>query len=169
METQILDIGAKPIRDCIACGGCVNSHKCVFDDDVANEWIENAKDADGFIVGAPVYYAHPSDRILSVLDRVFYAGGINFAHKPFASVVTARRAGTTASYDVLNKYAGICQMPMVASTYWNMVHGNAPEQVLQDKEGLQTMYNLGKNMAWMLKCMNLAKHMACQCLMQHLQ
>ncbi len=157
IETEILNIGGQPIRDCIACGGCVNTHKCVFDDDIANTLIEKAKTADGFVFGSPVYYAHPSGRILSILDRAFYAGGCYFAHKPACCVTSARRAGTTASVDVLNKYLGICQMPIISSTYWNMVHGNTPEQVLQDEEGLQTMHNLGKNMAWILKCIELGK------------
>ncbi len=102
--------------------------------------------------GSPVYFAHPTGHILSVLDRLFYAGGSAFTHKPGAAVVTARRAGTTASLDALNKYMTDAQMPVVTSTYWNMVFGPAPELVEQDKEGLQTMRNLGRNMAWLLGC-----------------
>ena len=94
------------------------------------------RDCGGFVFGTPVYYAHPSGRVLSVLDRVFFAGGRNFAHKPGAAVCSARRGGTTASFDAMNKYFTISQMPVVGSTYWNMVHGNSPEEVLQDKEGL---------------------------------
>ena len=102
--------------------------------------------------GSPVYYAHPSGRILTVLDRVFYAGKDAFSHKPAAAIVSARRAGTVASVDVLNKYFTISQMPVVSSTYWNMVHGSVPGDVALDEEGLQTMRNLGKNMAWLLQC-----------------
>ncbi len=155
---QIVQLGSKPVRDCIGCGRCAQlGGKCVFDDDIVNEVIEAAKDADGFIFGTPVYYAHPSGRILSVLDRVFYAGGRFFAHKPAAAVASARRAGTTASVDVLNKYFTISQMPVVASTYWNLVHGSKPEDVKQDMEGLQTMRNLAGNMAWLLKCIEAGK------------
>ena len=157
IQTEILQIGAKAIRDCIACNGCVNKGKCVFDDDIANIIIEKAKEADGFIFGSPVYYAHPSGRILSVLDRAFYAGGKNFEYKPAASIVSARRAGTTASLDALNKYCLMSQMPLVASTYWCMVHGKTAEDVQKDEEGLQTMRNLAKNMAWILKCIQIGK------------
>lgn len=152
IETEILFLGNEPVRDCAACGGCNASGRCVFDDDIVNRIIDKAREADGFIFGTPVYYAHPSGRILSILDRVFYAGGDVFAHKPAAAVASARRAGTTATLDVLNKYFTIAQMPVVASTYWNMVHGKQPEEVAQDTEGLQTMRNLAANMVWLLRC-----------------
>lgn len=159
IETEIFFIGNDPIRDCTGCLGCRNNDGlCVFKDDVVNQIIEKAKACDGFIFGTPVYYAHPSGRILSVLDRVFYAGGKNFAHKPAAAIASARRGGTTATLDVLNKYFTISQMPVVSSTYWNMVHGNKPEDVLCDLEGLQTMRNIGKNMAWLLKCIKAGKN-----------
>ena len=159
IETEIVNLGINPIRDCIGCGACRKAEKnrCIFDDDIVNEIISKAEDADGFVFGTPVYYAHPSGRILSVLDRVFYAGKNAFEFKPGASVVSARRAGTTASFDVLNKYFTISQMPIVSSTYWSNVHGNSKEQVNQDLEGMQTMYNLGKNMAWLLKCIELGE------------
>lgn len=157
IETEILQIGNKPIRDCIGCGGCTGKGKCVFADDVANEWIEKAAAADGFVFGSPVYFAHADGRLLSVLDRVFYAGGSAFEHKPASVVVSARRAGTTASLDDLTKYLTIRQMPVVSSTYWNMVHGAKPEDVLKDEEGMQTMRNLAKNMAWLLKCIHAGK------------
>lgn len=156
IETEIVWIGNKPVQDCIACGGCKGKGKCVFDD-VANEFIEKAKSADGFVFGTPVYYAHPTGRVLSALDRIFYAGKENFRHKPCAVVVSARRAGTTLSLNVMEKYAGITEMPIVSSTYWNMVHGSAPEQVFKDEEGLQSMRNIGSNMAWLLKCIELGK------------
>ena len=157
IETEIFQVGAKPVRDCIACMKCRELKKCVFDDDIANALIEKAKGADGFVFGSPVYYAHPSGILLSVLDRAFYAGGYAFAGKPGASVVSARRGGTAASFDVVNKYFGICQMPVVSSSYWNMVYGKTPDEVRQDEEGMQTMRNLGHNMAYLLKCMQAGK------------
>lgn len=152
IETEIFQLGTKPVQDCIACMKCRELQKCVFDD-VANELIEKAKGADGFVFGTPVYYAHPSGRVQSVLDRAFYAGGYAFACKPGAAVASARRGGTAASFDVLNKYFGIASMPVVSSTYWNMVYGKTPDEVRQDAEGMQTMRNLGRNMAYLLKCM----------------
>jgi multimeric flavodoxin WrbA len=124
---------------------------------VTNRLLERAAECDGFVFGTPVYYAHPSGRLLCVLDRAFYAGGDCFTHKPGAAVIVARRSGTTASYDVLNKYFGICQMPVVSSTYWNNAHGRTPGEAAMDDEGLQTMRNLGRNMAWMLKCIALGR------------
>lgn len=158
VSCETVHLGGSPVRDCIGCGTCrEKGGKCVFDDDAVNEIIEKAKESDGFIFGTPVYYAHPSGRVLSALDRIFYAGGSAFAHKPGAAVASARRAGTTASVDVMNKYFTISQMPVVSSTYWNVVHGNTPEEVKQDLEGMQTMRNLGKNMAWLLKCIQAGK------------
>lgn len=158
IETETVWIGAGAVRDCIGCGQCNTKHAgCAFDDDCVNEVIAKAKKADGFVFGTPVYYAHPSGRILSALDRMFYAGKSAFAHKPGAAVASARRAGTTASVDVLNKYFTIAEMPVVSSSYWNMVHGNKPEEVMQDKEGLSIMRNLGRNMAWILKCIEAGK------------
>ena len=159
IDTEIINIGGTPIRDCIGCGMCAKNgnSRCVFNDDIVNEIIEKAEESDGFIFGTPVYYAHPTGRILSVLDRAFYAGKKAFAFKPGASIISARRGGTVASFDVLNKYFTINQMPIVSSTYWNNVHGNNKEEVVQDLEGMQTMYNLGKNMAWLLKCIESGK------------
>lgn len=157
VESQELWLGTKPSADCIACMTCrKNGGRCVFDD-VANELIDAAKEADGFVFGTPVYYAHPTGRILSVLDRAFYAGGAAFAHKPAAAVAVARRAGTTASFDVINKYFTINQMPVVSSTYWNNVHGREPGQAQGDEEGLRTMRNLARNMAWLLRCIELGR------------
>lgn len=153
IETEILFLGNEPVRDCTACGACHQAlGRCVFDGDIVNRVIEKAREADGFVFGTPVYYAHPTGRILSVLDRVFYAGKDAFAHKPGAAVASARRTGTSASLDVLNKYFTISQMPVVSSTYWPMVHGMRPEDVLQDAEGLQTLRNLAANLAWLLRC-----------------
>lgn len=148
---EIFQLGGAPVRDCIGCGQCTEAG-CVFGDDGVNAFIAKAKEADGFVFGTPVYYAHPSGRILSFLDRVFFSSGESFAHKPGAAVAIARRAGTTASFDVLNKYFGISGMPVAGSTYWNIAHGRRPGEVELDEEGLRTMRNLARNLAWMLKC-----------------
>lgn len=140
------------MRGCIACGACGKLGKCAFDDDPANEMLELMKAADGIVVGSPVYYAGANGALCALLDRAFYAGG-DFALKPAAAVVSARRSGTTAAFERLNKYFTINQMPVVSSQYWNGVHGFTPEDVRKDEEGLQTMRTLGRNMAWMLKSM----------------
>lgn len=158
VDYEIFQLGPRPIRDCIGCNKC-NGNGCIFkddNDDVVNRFLAKAKEADGFVFGSPVYFAHPSGQILSFLDRVFYStsGGEVypiFTGKPGAAVVSARRGGTAASVDVLNKYFGIASMPIVTSTYWNMVYGMTPDEVRKDLEGLQTMRNIGRNMAWMLK------------------
>ena len=151
VEYEIFQLGGAPVRDCIGCGQCTEAG-CVFDGDGVNAFIAKAKEADGFVFGTPVYYAHPSGRILSFLDRVFFSSSELFAHKPGAAVAIARRAGTTASFDVLNKYYGISEMPVAGSTYWNTAHGRRPGEVELDEEGLRTMRNLARNLAWMLKC-----------------
>ena len=151
IEYEIFQLGGEPIRDCIGCGQC-SEQGCVFADDKVNEFIAKAKEADGMIFGTPVYYAHPSGRIQSFLDRVFYSSSKAFVFKPGASIAVARRGGTTASFDVLNKYFGISQMPVVGSSYWNIIHGARIGEAVLDAEGLQTMRNLARNMAWMLKC-----------------
>lgn len=156
IEYEIFQIGAKPIQDCMGCGQCSEAG-CVFSDDTVNAFIAKAKECDGFIFGTPVYYAHPSGRILSFLDRVFYSSGSVFKYKPGAAISVARRGGSSASYDCLNKYFGIAQMPMPGSSYWNIVYGRTPGEAEQDLEGMQTMCNLAKNMAWMLKCFELGK------------
>ncbi|MBU5300591.1 flavodoxin family protein [Clostridium sporogenes] len=158
IETEIFHIGNNPIRGCMACGGCSrnDARKCVFDDDTVNIALEKAKEADGFIFGSPVHYAAASGQITSFLDRFFYAGD-SFQYKPGAAIVSCRRGGSTAAFDQLNKYFTISNMPIVSSQYWNMVHGNTPEEVKQDLEGMQTMRVLGKNMAWLLKSINAGK------------
>lgn len=156
IETETLFIGNEPLADCIACRSCRQTGECVFHDAV-NDFVEKARQADGFVFGSPVYYAHPSARLLAFMDRAFYSGGSAFQFKPAASVLSARRAGTTASFDVINKYFTICSMPVVSSTYWNHVYGAQPEEVSRDPEGLMTMTNIGKNMAWLLKCIDLGK------------
>lgn len=155
IDSEIFEI-KEPVRDCIGCGGCTEEG-CRFTDDDVNEFIKKAKEADGFVFGTPVYYAHPSGRILSFLDRAFYSGGRAFMFKPAAAVACARRAGTTASFDVMNKYFGISNMITVGSSYWNIIHGRTPGEAVFDAEGMQTMHNLANNMAWILKCIEAAR------------
>lgn len=163
LETEIFQLGREAIRDCVGCGGCRKLGRCVFDDDAVNGFVDKAGKADGFVFGTPVYYAHPSGRILSFLDRAFYSGGSAFACKPGACVASARRAGTTASLDVLNKYFTINRMPVVSSNYWNMVHGNTPDEVRKDLEGLQIMRGIGQNMAWIIKCIEAGRAAGIEC------
>ncbi|HIV19104.1 MAG TPA: flavodoxin family protein [Candidatus Merdivicinus intestinigallinarum] len=162
VETEILQLGNKPVRGCIACGGCAGKGRCVFGDDIVNTLIEKMEQADGFIVGSPVYYASANGAVECILDRAFYAGGKAFVHKPAAAVASARRAGTTATLDELTKYFTISQMPVVSSTYWPMVHGGKAEDVAKDEEGLQIMRNLGRNMAWLLKCIEAGRQAGVQ-------
>ncbi len=158
IEAEIFHIGTNPVRGCIGCGGCAkNDGKCVFNDDVVNEIIEKAKTSDAFVFGSPVHYASPAGALCAVLDRAFYAGSAAFKYKPGAAIVSCRRSGTTAALDCLNKYFTISNMPVVSSCYWNMVHGSKPEDVLKDEEGLQIMRGIGKNMAWLLKCIELGE------------
>lgn len=156
IETEMFWIGNKPISGCIGCYACRNIGKCVIND-IVNSFVEKAKDYDGFIFGTPVHYAGMSGLMTSFMDRVFYStgnGGKNsyFRYKPVASVISARRAGTTATYDQINKYFGISQMPIISTRYWNMVHGAKPEDVEKDEEGMQSMRFLARNMAYFLKC-----------------
>lgn len=158
IDTEIFQVGNQPIRDCIGCSCCVKlDNACTFDNDIVNDFIKIAAESDGYIFATPVYYAHPAGRILDLLDRAFYAAGGVFAHKPGASIAVARRAGTVASFDVLNKYFTISGMPIASSQYWNMVYGNTPEEVRQDREGLQTMRTLGRNMAFLMKAIQLGR------------
>lgn len=157
IDYEIVTLGGAPVRDCVGCKMCAKLGKCTFDDDIVNEIVEKAKKSDAFVFGTPVYYAHPSGRLLSVLDRAFYSGAKHFAFKPATAVASARRAGTTASLDAVMKHITINQMPYVSSTYWNMVHGNSPEDVKKDFEGLQTMRNAAKNIVWLLRCIQAGK------------
>lgn len=155
VEAEIFWIGAKPVGGCIACGGCDRKGTCVFDDAV-NEFRAKAAEADGFVFGTPVHYAHAGASLVGFMDRLFYSNGRAgqpdvFRHKPAAAVTSARRAGTTAALDDIQKFFTISQMPIVSSRYWNNVHGNTPEEVEQDAEGLWTMRQLGRNMAWLLR------------------
>ncbi len=157
VESEIVWLGNGPVRGCIGCGGCKKAGKCVFGDDAVNAIGEKSASADGYIFGAPVHYASPCGAMVSAMDRLFYAFGSHMKFKPAASVVSARRAGTTASYDVLNKYIGINNMIAVPSSYWNMVHGNTAEEVYKDEEGVSVMRAVASNMAWLLKLLESAK------------
>lgn len=156
IETEIFHLGTEPVAGCIACGACSKTGKCIYNDPV-NEFVEKAKDADGFIFGSPVYYSGMSGQLCSFMDRAFYSGGKYMAGKPAAAVVSCRRGGATAAFEQINKYFMITNMPVVSSQYWNQVHGNTPDEVKQDLEGLQTMRTLGANMAWLLKCIEAGK------------
>ncbi|MEF2781570.1 MAG: flavodoxin family protein [Clostridium sp.] len=157
IETEIVQAGSKDIRGCIACRSCHKTGKCVFDD-VVNEIAPKFAEADALVIGSPVYYASPAGGAISFMDRLFYSTStIDKSMKVGAAVVSCRRGGNTTSFDVLNKYFTISGMPIASSQYWNMVYGNTPEEVLQDKEGLQTMRTLGKNMAFLMKSIQLGK------------
>ena len=156
IETELFQIGTKPVSGCLGCGACIKTGKCVVDD-VVNEFVEKAKAADGFVFGSPVHFANASGAITSFMDRAFYGKGAEYADKPAAAIMSCRRGGATATLDQLNKYFTISNMPIVSSQYWNMVHGNTPDEVRQDAEGMQTMRTLGTNMAWLLKCIEAGK------------
>lgn len=156
IETEIVQVGAAPIAGCIGCGACVRTGKCFMEDGV-NEFVEKAKRADGFVFGSPVHYAAASGAVTSFLDRAFYGKSAAFAGKPGAAIVSCRRGGAASAFDQLNKYFTISNMPIVSSQYWNQVHGNTPEEVRRDEEGMQTMRTLGNNMAWLLKCIEAGK------------
>lgn len=156
IETEIINVGHLAIRGCIACGSCHKNGKCVFDD-VVNEVSLKFKDADGLVIGSPVYYASANGTLISFLDRLFYSSKFDKTMKVGASVVSARRGGNSATFDELNKYFTITSMPIASSQYWNQVHGFTAEDVEKDEEGLQTMRTLGKNMAFLIKSINLGK------------
>lgn len=151
IETEIFQLGKEPIRGCLGCGACRKSGLCAFGDGNVNQALETLKGCQALVVGSPVYYASPNGALLSFLDRLFFTGGLD-GHMVGAAVVSARRAGTTAALDVLNKYFLISGMPIAPSQYWNMVHGNTPQEVLKDLEGLQIMRMLGRSIAWLMNC-----------------
>lgn len=156
VETEIIHIGNKDIRGCVSCGYCEDNGKCVFND-LVNEVAVKFEQADGLVVGSPVYYSSPNGTILSFMDRLFYSTSFSKQMKVGAAVVSARRGGNTATFDVLNKYFTISGMPVASSTYWNQVHGFTAEDVKKDLEGLQTMRNLARNMSFMIKAIADAK------------
>ena len=161
VETEIFWIGTQALPGCIACKSCAKTGKCVFDD-VVNAFHELAKECDGFVFGCPVHYGSMSASLSAFMDRLFYSelcgcGNNNFYMKPAAAVISARRAGTTATFDQINKYFTIQEMPVVSSRYWNMAHGTNAAEVQKDEEGLYTMRVLGRNMAFMLKCIKVGR------------
>lgn len=156
IETEIFWLGVKPMSGCLGCGNCLKTGKCILNDKV-NEFLEKVPTADGFVFGSPVHFASASGMISSFMDRVFYGRRNLFSNKIATSVVSCRRGGASATLDEINKYFSISNMPIVSSQYWNMVHGNKPDEVLKDEEGMQTMRTLGNNMAWLLKCINAGK------------
>lgn len=156
IDTEIIQVGHLDVRGCIACGKCRELGKCVFDD-IVNEVGDKFKEADGLILGSPVYYASANGTLTSFADRLFYSSNYDKTMKVGASVVSARRGGNTATFDQLNKYFTISSMPIVSSQYWNQVHGNNRDEVLQDLEGMQIMRTLGRNMAFLVKAINAQK------------
>jgi multimeric flavodoxin WrbA len=150
METELIQVGSKSVRGCIACGKCDDLGRCVFDD-LVNETAPKFKEAAGLVVGSPVYYGSPNGTLLSFLDRLFYSSNYSKHMKVGAAVVSCRRGGNTASFDVLNKYFTISGMPVASSSYWNQVHGFTAEDVRKDLEGLQVMRNLARNMAFLIR------------------
>ena len=156
IETELIHVGNKDIRGCIACGSCMKTGKCVLND-LVNEVAPKFEAADGLVIGSPVYYASPNGTVLSFMDRLFYSTHFSKHMKVGAAVVSARRGGNTASFDVLNKYFTISGMPVASATYWNQVHGFTAEDVKKDLEGLQTMRNLARNMSFMIRAIADAK------------
>lgn len=158
IETEILWLGSSVDGGCRGCKACGTLGKCAFDKDVVNTLAKKAAGSDGFIFGSPVHYAAASGNLTSALDRAFYSGGRHFAFKPAAAVVAVRRGGSSAALDQINKYLTINNMPVVSSTYWNMVHSSKPGDAVKDEEGMQTMRNLAQNMAWLLKSIEAGKN-----------
>lgn len=156
IESDIFQVGTRPLSGCLGCGRCSDKGKCVMNDAV-NEFLAKAADYDAFVFGAPVHFASANGAMIAFMDRVFCAGKQVLQFKPAAAVVSCRRAGSTATFDQLNKYFAIRHMPIVTSQYWNQVHGNTPEEVRRDLEGMQTMRSLGRNMAWLLHCIEAGK------------
>ena len=152
IETEIFQIGKAPISGCTVCGGCRSNKKCILPEDGVNEFLAKVKDSDGMIFGTPVHFAGPSGAIKSFLDRVFYTDASIFRGKPGAIMASVRRGGASATLDGINKFLSYAEMPIVSGRYWNMIHGNTPEQVLQDEEGIQNLKFLARNMAWLLQC-----------------
>lgn len=157
IETEEFWLGNKPTAGCIGCGSCIETGKCFVDDKV-NEFLEKVPSADGFVFGTPVHFASGSGVITSFMDRVFYGRRNLFKNKLAACIVSCRRGGATSTFDQINKYFAMNNMPIVTSQYWNMVHGSKPEDVLKDEEGMQTMRTLANNMAWLLKCIEAGKN-----------
>ena len=156
IDTELLYLGTKPVAGCIACKDCFKTGHC-FRDDVVRDIQERLQEFDGIVLGSPVYYSQPTGQIVSFCQRLFYCKGADMAGKLGASVVSCRRGGASATFEQLNQFFTICNMPVVSSQYWNSVHGNIPDEVRKDEEGLQTMRALGENMAWLLRCIKAGK------------
>lgn len=156
IEVELIHIGNRDIRGCIGCRKCKESGQCVFDD-IVNEIAPKFAECDGFVIGSPVYFASPNGTAVSFMDRLFYSCGVNKTMKVGAAVVSCRRGGNTATFDMLNKYFSISGMPIATSQYWNMVHGANADEVKKDLEGLQTMRTLGHNMAFLMKSIAMGK------------
>lgn len=154
VEAEIVHIGTRPVQGCVACGKCAETGRCIFPDELYKTLREKVETADGLIVGSPVYYGGPAGSLCAILDRLFYSSGRFLAYKPAAAVAVCRRGSASATFDRLNKYFTIMNMPVVSSQYWNSVHGRLPGEAAQDLEGMQTMRTLGHNMAWMLRCLH---------------
>ncbi len=156
IETEIFHVGKEPIIGCVGCGACKKIGKCVHEDSV-NVAAAKLDDIDGIVAGSPVHYAGASGAVTSFLDRLFMSAGAKLKFKPAAVAASCRRGGSTATIDQLNKYFNYNQMPLISGSYWNMVHGSNPDEVRQDLEGMQNMRNVGRNMAWVLKCIECGK------------
>lgn len=157
VDSELFQIGTRPVRGCIACGKCNGSGRCIFDDDACNRFAERAAQADGFVFGTPVYYGQPNGALLAILQRAFFAGA-PVAFKPAAAVVVCRRGGGTAAFQSLNMIFQMSNMPLATSQYWNLVYGRAPGEATHDAEGLQTMRQLARNLAWMVRTLRTQPH-----------
>lgn len=153
IQAEIINIGNTGISGCNGCFSCRNTGRCI-QEDIVNQTAEKIIEADGMIIGSPVYFSSPNATLIAYLDRLYAAYGNHLRYKPCGCIVSARRAGTTSALEVLNKYPLVCEQPLIASSYWCMVHGTTPDEVKNDKEGMEIAYNLGRNMAWMVKALN---------------
>ena len=159
ISTEIISIGKQAVQGCIACGWCGRTGKCTYNDELYTKVCQAVKDGiDGLVIGSPVYYGGPNGSLCALLDRLFYSLGAHLRYKPAASVVVCRRGGASASFDRLNKYFTMLNMPVVSSQYWNMVYGQTAGEVARDEEGMQTMRTLARNMAWMIERLNPAEN-----------
>lgn len=156
IETEFLWLGIEPLAGCIGCNACLKTGKC-FRNDIVNDFLNKVPDIDGFVFGSPVHFASSSGALTSFMDRAFYGRRKLFENKPACCICSCRRGGASATFDQINKYFSMSNMPIVTSQYWNQVHGTNPDEVKRDLEGMQTMRTLGNNMAWLLKCIDIAK------------
>ncbi len=157
IDTELIQVGSQVVPGCLGCGKCRGGNPCIIDDGV-NALAARLEEFDGMIVGSPIYYAGPSGQCTAFLDRLFYSASAKLKGKPGAAIVSCRRGGASAGFDRLNKYFAISSMPIVTSQYWNQIHGNTPEEVIRDEEGMQTMRTLAENMAWLLKCIEAGRN-----------